>query len=249
MCRFLVASFFVLATSFQAMDSYAKTIKICVVDTPIPPFSFPDREGQAQRVVRIAIEKQGWQAEFQVVPVNRCRAGLKFGEFDATAVFPVTATNREVAVFPSKGAAVDSAMALGIAKAFAYRRVGSQANWDGHAFNGVKSPILFPLGISAIEAKLATLKIPYSDSAKTMPQIFNMLILKRADIVVGKEYEAEEVAQTDEFRDKVERLPEPFISIEMYVAFSRQFYLREKATAERIWSAIPQLRDADSGKK
>lgn len=249
MRRFLFLSLFCLAIGFPSFACYAKTIKICVVDTPIPPFSFPDREGQAQRLIRIAIEQQGWHAEFNVVPVNRCRAGLKFGEFDATSVFPATAANREVAVFPMRGTAVDPAKALGVARAFAYRRIGSAASWDGRAFSGVELPILFPMGVSAIEAKLAAVKIPHSDNAKTMPQIFSMLCLERADIVVGREYEAEEVLRTNEFRHCVERLAVPFVSIDMHVAFSRQFYQREKALVERIWSAIAQARDADGEKK
>ncbi len=234
------------ASIVSALDCTAQTmtqtITLCVDQSPIPPFSFPDREGQAQRLIRMAIEKQGWRMQARVEPVNRCRANLKLGLLDASATLVPTAANREAGIFPMRGDVLDTAKALGVGRGFVYRLVGSNADWDGQKFSNVALPVLYQLGVTVAQAKLSALKVAHRDSGKTVPQLFRMLILKRADVVLGREFEADAVLQSSEFRGKIEKIAVPFITSEFYLVFSRSFYMRESATAERIWSTIAEIK-------
>lgn len=78
----------------------ASPLAVCVSDVAFPPFTFPDREGEGQRLVRLASERQGWQVEFISRPWRRCLAGVEQGAFSAVVGAAATAQYRSFMAFP-----------------------------------------------------------------------------------------------------------------------------------------------------
>ena len=66
----------------DAAPTWAKVVKACVADQPVAPYTFPDHEGQAQYLVRKAVERQGDTLQVFVEPRARCIENVRIGRYD-----------------------------------------------------------------------------------------------------------------------------------------------------------------------
>ena len=59
-----------LAIALSALGgaAEARNLTVCVSQNPLPPLTYPDREGSAQTLVRRAVEQQGDSVSFVAAP-------------------------------------------------------------------------------------------------------------------------------------------------------------------------------------
>lgn len=219
-----------------------KPLTMCVSVIDIAPYLYLDHDGILQQWAREALHRQGWEVKFVSMPLQRCRAGIARGDIDGTLFYAYTDTNAQVAVFPMANGRIDEQRYAIRARGYAYRRVGSAAEWDGNTFSNLKAPVGFVLGTSVVEEKLKRLHIDYNHDAYSLQQSFDMLLAGRIDITLSREEEANVFLMQPAYAGKFERLPTPFLESLFYIAVSHQFYARASERVERFWDDVAAQR-------
>lgn len=222
----------------------AATLVVCVSDEAFPPFTFPNREGDSQRLIRSAVERQGWQLEFVALPWRRCLAGVAQGLFGAIAGVAATPEYLDFMAFPRRSGQADPRRALGITRLVVYRPAGGAAAWDGQGFSGVDRPVLYLSGRSTLKVLLARLGVPAVDTARTSTQLAHMLLRGRGSLAIDHDYQVELLLAKPEFRGRFEVLPVPLGEAPIFLALGRQLYQRHSRQVEAIWNEIGALRRA-----
>src|SRR5690348_11236201 len=96
-------------------------LRIFVSDHAYPPLTFPDRDGQAQYLIRRAAGEAGWQVEFVVLPWRRCLKAVTLGDLDGVATVADTPDNRSKLAMPLRRGRANSARSVGEVVAVAIR--------------------------------------------------------------------------------------------------------------------------------
>lgn len=220
----------------------AATLVVCVSDEAFPPFTFPNREGDSQRLIRSAVERQGWQLEFIALPWRRCLAGVEQGLFGAIAGAAATPEYLDFMVFPQCSGQPDPRRALGITRLVVYRPAGDVAAWDGQGFSGLTRPVLYLSGRTTLKVLLEGLGVPAVDTARTSTQLAHMLLRGRGSLAIDHDYQVELLLAEPEFRGRLEVLPVPLGEAPIFLAVGRQLYQRHSRQIEAIWDEIGVLR-------
>ena len=216
-------------------------LRICVSDRAYPPLTFPRREGQAQYLIRRAAGEAGWRVEFVVLPWRPCPKAVTAGKLDGVATVADTPDNRSKLAMPLRRGLANPARAVGEVVAVVIRRRDSQAEWDGTAFHGLRTPVIHEAGISAFSTRLAQLGHPGLDGANSPEQMLRMLLMGRAEVALGLEPRVSELLQQPEFAG-LERLPLQFMRSNTYLAFNRALYAERKVRLDGIWREIERIR-------
>lgn len=225
-------------------SAQAQTLRVCIGDASNPPLTFADHDGQAQYLIRQAVSQQGWTVEFEPVPWRRCRAGVESGRYDAAGTATATPSNRQFMHFPQFAGQLDERQSLGEFKVLVYRVRGTSADWDGQRFSGLHSPVLYNAGFAAVADHLQRLQVAHDDSAQTIHQMMQMLLLGRAQLGVGQEASVQLELQNREFAERIEVLPVPLLQAGLFLGVNKQFYAEHPEVIDAIWRSIGQLRNS-----
>lgn len=225
-----------------ASPTQAATLAICISDQAFPPFTFVDHEGDSQRLIRLAVEHQGWQVEFVALPWRRCLAGVASGAFSGVAGASATQEYLAFMDFPQRSGQPDQRRALGMTRLLVYRAAGSVAGWDGRSFSGLARPVLYLAGREALKARLTSMGVRADDTAKTSPQLASMLLKGRGSLVIDHDYQVAELIASPQFQGRFEVLPVPFGEAPIFLAFGRHLHERQHRLVEAIWDEIGVLR-------
>lgn len=237
---------FAVACVFAGMNSHARTIRICIPNENFDPVVFVDHDGDAQSLVRKALEQLGDSVEFVPVPNNRCFEGLKTEIYDAALPAAALPIYFDFLQFPLKNNNVDPDYSVASLVAVAVRRVNNPANWDGITFSNTDRPILMKLGMNVIREKVMKLGLTVDEGSYDQVHTLRKLLFDRGNIAILIKNQAEILIYRDEFQGKIEILPIPFINAPLYLAFSKLFYKKSPGKVEAIWSNIKNLRKSDS---
>lgn len=247
--RWIVSALLLFVLIGQVSDATARTVKVCVADEAYAPFSFPDREGPGQFLVRTAIERQGDIAEFSYMPWRRCLRGMSLLEFDAQIGPAPNESFFSYMAFPMKDGKPDAKKSLGSISFMVFRRAGSRAGWNGDGFENLAGTVFYGSGIVIVRDKLAKLGVPSDESAKTTLQLMRMQVAQHADVVLLRKHEAEILMQDVEFKGKIEMLPTPFVSFDGYLAVRRSLQEAEPTYVNKLWEDIGHMRAAPDWNK
>lgn len=234
---------FVLAATLSVCAAAAQghAVSICIPSNPFPPLTFPDHEGQAQWLARKAIARMGDSASFAVVPWARCVEGMRAGTYDG-ALPPTLAFANEFAFPLGDDGKPDARKSVGEVTMVVLRRVGSAADWDGTAFTGLASPVMFNKGVLSVREKLARLGVRGDEGARSNDMLIHKLVAGRADLLVMNYQVAVGELALPEFRGKLTILPAPFLSMVSYLAFGQRYLAAHPGYAEAVWNEIARLR-------
>jgi polar amino acid transport system substrate-binding protein len=221
-------------------------LRVCIPDVDFPPLTFVEHDGQAQDLIRHAAAAQGWLVKFEPVPVRRCLAGLVSGRYDAATPVAATVSHQTNMAFPllAGTGTLDERYALSEVVGLVYRAVGTSANWDGHSFSGLHTPVLFYAGTRAVADRLGALQVAGDDSAKGIEQMTKMLLHGRAQLAVGAADDVQRLLQNPQFAKRIEVLPQPFIRAQVFMAVNLHFYAEHRDSIDALWVGIGQLRAA-----
>lgn len=237
----LIRSFAAVVVVALACGVQAREIKVCIRDTPFPPLTFPNHDGQAQFLIRKAVTGLGGAVYFTPMPWRRCLNEVRTGRQDATLA-GFNHAYEEFMVFPMKGKQADVELEVAEATVVIVRKVGERANWDGVRFSGVTMPVLYTAGQVTLAEKLAQIGASGSDAAKTESQVLDMLLVERAELALLPESEAYPLVNSLQYKGKFEILPLPFLRVVGYLGFSKHFYKTNSHFAKSVWTAIRRIR-------
>lgn len=225
-------------------STWPRSLRLCISDLDYPPFTYPDREGAAQRWIRQAVEARGGRVEFVPRPWRRCLVEVAEGRFEGVVGAAASQENRRRLVFPGSARQADSALALGITQMLAYRPRGSQAHWDGQRFRGLQGPVLFTAGISALRDALKRQGVPYSDAGHSPEAVARMLLHGRSNLAVDHDLRVRALLRRREFRERLEILPQPYAAAPVYLAINPRFYIEHTEQVAALWQSL-----AESGRR
>lgn len=241
--HYLQSCLCVLLMLFFMPICWAQTLQICVDDQHYPPFTYPDREGVVQMLVRAAVADSGWEVAFISVPRRRCYAGLASGLYQAA--FPIVSTPgiTHHLELPQRAGDEDVQRSFGMLRVVTFRARGSQASWDGQQFSGLQRPVLYGSGVNLLHDRLAELGVPGNDSAKSVRQIMEMLVAGRGEIAIGSEHQVMVALQDPQLAEQIEVLPSIFMQKYAYLGFHKGFYAEHGPMVEALWTRIGELRE------
>lgn len=225
-----------------AAQGAARELTVCMGDRDFPPVFFLDRDGQAQWLVRRAVERQGDHVKFVAVPWRRCLQGLRNGTYPAAIPVAGNPSFLPDYAFPMRNGLIDSGRELVEIKVVVVRRVGSQSNWTGTQFTGLESAVLYPAGIVAVKEALAALAVHGDDGTALEEQTLHKLIARKADVAIIYDWTARQLLDRPYFQGKLEILPLPFVSRSCFLALNRAFYDANTSFAEAVWDDLKRLR-------
>ncbi|MCY1408636.1 hypothetical protein D9M71_239610 [compost metagenome] len=221
------------STSLQALD-------ICIWHAEVPPYTSPMAEAQGQQLVRRVMNSYGLTVTFVARPWNRCIKETAEGRFQA--VMPVAPTSDyQQLIFPRRQGEVDSRQALGVSRLLAMRPRGSQANWDGKRFSGVRGPVIHLHGISAPKVLLERHGMPAASVARP-EDMGEMLLRGRSNLAIDLDYRLLAVMRRSKCAGRLELLSNPLLETHMYLAFSKHFYQANGALVEQVWQSFGEWR-------
>ena len=140
----------------EAKVQSPRELRACVSNEAFPPFTYPDREGLLQYLLRHAVEAQGMRIRFIVEPRARCLYNLKAGRYEWLPFAVDTPTLRELSTFPMRNGAVDLNYQLGSSSLFVVTPLHSEVRWDGHRLLAVQGPLLYRRGAAVMLDWIAT---------------------------------------------------------------------------------------------
>ena len=223
----------------------AHLLTVCVSNNPVPPLTYPNREGPAQLLVRQAVENLGGQISFITAPWLRCRLGVKTGTY--TAALPMVTSPEFLTdfAFPLKGGGTaDSSRAVGTLTISVVRRVGSPVQWDGSSFQQLATPVMVLPGQMLGRDKLKALGVAEDVDSPQADSLLRKLVMERREVAVLPTGIAQSALATEEFRDKLELLAQPLAMEPAYLSFNREFQRGNLRHVQAIWTELARLRAA-----
>ncbi len=228
-----------------------KSITIGYMDFDKPPHWFKkDHIGLDLDLVRMAANQLGIRVTFKVMPWKRCEHMLKINQLDGIFGASFKKKRMKIGKYPFKSdGVVDDSAALHMDGYTFYKRIGDPVDYDGNQFIGLTGQIGTNSGFSIVE-KLAKKGIKVHDSAKTTVQNVKMLIAGRHQVIVDSAIRVDYVLKKyPEYGAKVVKIPKPYGRSGRYLLFSLGFYKKHPIVAERLFSAIRELRGSKEFKR
>ncbi len=225
-----------------ALSAHAATLDVCIADRDYPPLFFLDHDGQAQWLVRKALERQHDMVNFISVPWRRCLEGLRSGQYAAALPVAANPAFLPLYAFPMQHGQVDRSVALQEVVHVAVRRVGSNADWDGSRFANLTMPVVYPSGIVIVRDWLAARGVAADDGTRSDDAALRKLMAGRANLAIIQSALAEQLLAQDEFRGRLEILPTPVLVFSVYLAFNRAFFEAAPAYPQALWKELKRLR-------
>lgn len=222
--------------------AHGLTLRLCTDESSHLPFITPTGEGTVDRLVAEAAREVGITIELRPAPITRCREEIRANAADGFPTTPYTPSLLSFIAFPMKDGEPDPARAVSTTRAVFFRRVGSQADWDGTRLQHLKGKVLVQFGAVLMLDRLAAIGAPIDDSGKTIGANFAKLLAGRGELTVGSEYSGRALMARPEFAGKIEALPIPFTDEPYYLGLSRRFQEEHPQAVERLWEAIARIR-------
>lgn len=216
---------------------------LCVEDQAAAPYTFPNRDGTMQVLIKMAAKQSNLPVTFKVAPWKRCIEEVRSGAMNGLLNAGYTPFHAEYASFPMAGGKPNIAQALAKMDVMAYRVKGAKAGWDGSKFSDLNKPVLIPSGFATISDQLKSLNVPFDDNTKEPLRNLYKMIAGQGDIILGFDIEMNAlIASHKDVQDKVEMLPNKFLTADFYVPFNKAYYASHKDQVETLWTAIGKVK-------
>ncbi|MDC8758208.1 hypothetical protein [Janthinobacterium fluminis] len=217
---------------------------LCIEDQAAAPFTFPNKDGSMQVLLKMAAKEAALPVTFTISPWKRCIETTRAGSMNGIVNAGNTPFHAGYAVFPTLPTGKpNTGQSLASMTVMAYRMKGSASAWDGSKFANVSKPVLMPAGFATISDQLKALNTPFDDNTKEPLRNLYKMVAGQGEIVLGFETEMNAlIASHKDIADKVEMLPAKFMTTDFYVAFSKPYYASHKSQVEALWTAIAKVK-------
>lgn len=236
----------VLLMTLMAGAADSGTLKACVPAHPSAPFRLSEAEGQAQRLIALAVGLQGDFVEFLSAPWVRCLAGMHESQYDMIVGVEPDPDFYSFIAFPRKASKIDTSRRLGTVEYVVVQKVGAVAAWDGKAFKHMGLPLIVPRSIPVVLRRLAQLGVEAKGFNYDPGRFVSMLLRGRADAVVLRRHEATLVLSRGSFPGLTEVQEHPLVATDVYLGFRPSLLKSKPGYADAIWRDIGRIRSSPS---
>ena len=235
-----------LSLSLMTASAWAAEppLKICHENEDSYPWIFKDRAGLTTSLLKMAEKIYGSKVELVALPWKRCLDDAKNGAIDGVVKISFSTDRTEFLVYPMAGDKPDASKRLLNDTYSLYRMKGSiAATWDGKTLK-VDGAVGAQSGFS-IAKQLTSMGARVDDSVRSADANLTKLVGGRIAAVALQTEEGDiSIANNAEANGKVEKLTPVLVEKPYFVAFSKQFYGKEKAAAQKLWDAIGTARES-----
>lgn len=228
-----------------------ETVTLCFERANVPPWRTEQLGGLNFELLRMVEQRLNIHFDFQSVPWKRCLAQLQANAYDGAFAVSYVPERRALGVFPGTGStgtgSADSAKRMHVDRYMLLRRKGSAVEWDGKALRKLQGPVGFQLGYSVGEV-LRGLHVEVDEGSQRADELARKLILGRlgAAAMGGSDTAA---IMRGPLAAELEVLPLPLIEKPYYLVLSHGMAERRPELAQRIWTAMAQVRNSPAYKK
>lgn len=234
----------------QPLRADGRIIRVGISDRSTAPWTYPDKEGLGQELIRLAVEAQGDKIEVMALPWRRCLDMAKACTLDIPLMASPSKANSEFLEFPMKSGQPDPDKGISAANFSVLCRKDEDVAWDGKTFKGLTSPILYASGQAIVKEKLDALGVSGHDNPNTYPQLAEMVLNKRAQAAVMRETIARTLLNSDpRLQDSLHLLPVPFLIDHSYAPASKTFAKENADYLEKVWARIKKIRGTRAWKQ
>ncbi len=222
----------------------ATDMVMCIEDQPASPFTFPNKDGSMQILLKMAAKQTGVNLSFKVQAWKRCISDVQSNQLSGLVNAGYTGFHANYAIFPMKSnGQVNSALSLARMDVMAYRLKQSKANWDGQAFTNLSKPVLMPSGFATISDRLKELKVEFDENTKEPLRNLYKMIAGQGDIVLGFSEEMNAlIVNRKDIQEKVEQLPAKFMTADYYAPVSKKYYADNQEAVNALWEAVGKIK-------
>ncbi|WP_137937711.1 hypothetical protein [Chitinivorax sp. B] len=219
-------------------------IKICFEDIPQKPWTFPDGTGLNIDLLKMTEAKLDERFVFISKPWKRCLEEARVGAMDAVVGAADIPERRVYGMFPTlPDGQTDTNARLFKDDYLVFVHAGSNITWDGKRFTNLSTPIAIQSGYM-VKVKLGKLGVAMNESSKSTLDALRLLEAGIVDAAVTQGTGSLEILrQNERFRSAIAPLPVPFDSVPFYLLISKVTYQRDPQRIQRIWRAIPEVRE------
>ncbi|GAB3257904.1 substrate-binding periplasmic protein [Chitinimonas naiadis] len=229
-----------------ASPLWANELKICVDSNEWAPYTYPNRDGTLQTLVRMTASRLGHKVILTALPWRRCQTDVETGRQDGMLAVATTDYALANFSFPRRGPAIDTARAVVSAPYVLLRKTGSLAYWNGRQIVGLQGPVLYPHGYADIAARLKQLAVAGESGATTNEQNARKILAGRAELMAVYLGDANRLLAMPEFAGTLEALPEPLGESLSYLAVGKSFYAQNTAAMEQFWTELSITKQSDA---
>lgn len=234
-----------LSLSMLAGSALAQSaMKICHENEDSYPWIFKDRVGLTTSLLKMAEKVYGGKVEVVGLPWKRCLDDARAGAIDGVVKISYAADRTDFLVYPMAGGNPDASKRLLNDSYSLYRMKGSTAaTWDGKTLK-VDGAVGAQSGFSIVK-QLQSLGARVDDGTRSADANLTKLVGGRLAAVALQTEEGDiSVAGSPETNGKVERVSPFLVEKPYFVAFSKQFYGKDEASAKKLWDAIATARES-----
>lgn len=239
----------VLLSAALCTPAQARELKFCVPDRAAPPWTYVERDGLAQQLLRKAVQEQGDTVEFIPLPWRRCLMNAQSGLVDGPLLASPNERNNAFLSFPKKAGKPNPALGVGEDRYVVVTRKDSHVTWDGKAFTGLSMPPVYPAGVRTVEDKFAQLGIPAQGAISRSEQVPEILLAQRAQVGILRDATAHLLLAQPSYKDALHVLPMPLVVDDNYAPFTQKFTRENPGYAQAVWRSIGKIRNTQDWKK
>jgi len=150
----------------------------------------------------------------------------------------------EFGAYPMKDGKADVSKSFYTTTYVFYKAKNSAATWDGKELKNLKGNIGFPRGYS-IGADLKDKGYGVEESDYALNDL-KKIAAGRIEICAELEMQADNILENNpDLAAKIEKVALPIVNKPYYLMLSKQFISKNPALADKIWTAIGEVRESD----
>jgi polar amino acid transport system substrate-binding protein len=228
----------------EANVASSRELLACVSDQPFPPFTYPDREGLLQYLLRHAVEAQGLSVRFIVEPRARCLYNLKAGHYEWLPFALDTPTLRENVSFPMRDGVVDPRFQFGVTSLFVVTPLNSEVRWDGQQFLSLQGPLLYRRGAAVMEDWLAKHRLTGEPANSALITAKMMLAGRSNAALMGQSQVDDLQLRNPEIMQQLQVLSPAVETKVVVTAASKDYASAHPQEARAIWDEMLRLKES-----
>ncbi|MFC4160790.1 substrate-binding periplasmic protein [Chitinimonas lacunae] len=230
-----------------AVSTASCELSLAFNDEPLLPYLagsgpeiLPQQPGIAVEMVQRVAADLGCTIRYYRMPNRRVLAETQSGRYDGAFMYSYNAERAVHLAYPEIDGHPDPSRRMTSLSYYAYRRQGSEVNWDGKRFSQLNGSVGVNLGWS-VGNDLRNLGIPIEEALSTK-QNFDKLRAGRIGAYATQDLAGDSALRNLGYKD-IERLPLPISTKDYYLVFNRDFYHRNRPIVERFWKRLGAVRD------
>jgi polar amino acid transport system substrate-binding protein len=236
-----------LLACLLALPCAAKeTVKLCFDNQDAYPSTLKDGTGFSFLLLNIVAERLDLNFSYQALPWKRCLKEVQAGNYDGVIGIAYLPERRSMAAYPlnSKAEPLHEQRLLTTTRSV-YRRKGSTSFWNGKQFSPLNGPVGVQAGYMAASV-LMQKQISKDDSSQSVDDLFRKLNVGLVQIAVVEERQGDRTLKTHpDYQKQIEKLPQPFLISDLFLAFSYPFQNRNPKLSQAIWQNIAIVRESE----